>query len=222
MYMSENVNYSLHCQHIDMSTSRISDSEHHQSTMDLKLVISWTNESHWKGHTRSPPAVEPPLTGKRSFCLQTDEIGNMCQPEIHINHLSRHHTYLICILYENPRTHALTLPMDSAMDSTMPPTMPPSLAASFNVTMMSSTASFISWEASEMASWVWNAWGHSWLINGSVTLSWFSQKEIYQCCCRVSLQLVLSVSLEDTSPDITPGCILGQFCTTVFSNNSTV
>ena len=110
MYMSENVNYSLHCQHIDMSTSRISDSEHHQSTIDLKLVISWTNESHWKGHTRSPPAVEPPLTGKRSFCLQTDEIGNMCQPEIHINHLSRHHTYLICILYENPRTHTHTHP----------------------------------------------------------------------------------------------------------------
>ncbi|TNN57042.1 hypothetical protein EYF80_032763 [Liparis tanakae] len=43
--------------------------------------------------------------------------------------------------------------MASAMDSTMPPTMPPSLAASFKVTMMSSTASFISWAASEMASW---------------------------------------------------------------------
>jgi len=43
------------------------------------------------------------------------------------------------------------------MDSTMPPAIPPSLAASFKVTMMSSTASFISWAASAMASWVWVA-----------------------------------------------------------------
>ena len=82
--------------------------------------------------------------------------------------------------------------MASAIDSTMPPTMPPSLAASFKVTMMSSTASFISWAASEMASWVWDAWGRSQLINISLTLSWSSQEEIYQLdnSSRVSLQLV--------------------------------
>ncbi len=73
----------------------------------------------------------------------------------------------VCILCQN--THSLTLPMASAMDSTMPPTIPPSLAASFKVTIMSSTASFINWAASEMASWVWDAWGHSQLINVSVT-----------------------------------------------------
>jgi hypothetical protein len=44
------------------------------------------------------------------------------------------------------------------MASTMPPTSPTSLAASFSVTMMSSTASFISWAASVMASWVCCAW----------------------------------------------------------------
>lgn len=66
-------------------------------------------------------------------------------------------------------TSVLTLPMASAMDSTMPPTIPPSLAASFSVTMMSSTASFISWAASEMASWVWDAWGHVQPFNISVT-----------------------------------------------------
>lgn len=48
--------------------------------------------------------------------------------------------------------------MASAMDSTIPPTIPTSLAASFSVTMMSSTASFMSWAASAMASWVWEAW----------------------------------------------------------------
>lgn len=48
--------------------------------------------------------------------------------------------------------------MDSAMDSTIPPTIPTSLAASFSVTMMSSTASFISCAASTIASWVWEAY----------------------------------------------------------------
>lgn len=51
----------------------------------------------------------------------------------------------------------LTFAMASAMDSTIPPTMPTSLAASLSVTMMSSTASFMSWAASAMASWVWDA-----------------------------------------------------------------
>lgn len=93
------------------------------------------------------------------------------------------------------RTHAntrlLTRPIASAIDSTMPPTMPPSLAASFKVTMMSSTASFISWAASEMASWVCDAWGHSELINVCVTPSCFGQKKIYQLdnCSGASLQL---------------------------------
>lgn len=97
-----------------------------------------------------------------------------------------------CVLYENKNTLILTLPMDSAMDSTMPPTMPPSLAASFKVTMMSSTASFISWAASDMASWVWDACGHSQLIDIFITLSWSSHKETYQLDnrSRVSLQLV--------------------------------
>lgn len=48
--------------------------------------------------------------------------------------------------------------MASAMDSTIPPTIPTSLAASFSVTIMSSTASFMSCAASAMASWVWAAY----------------------------------------------------------------
>lgn len=51
----------------------------------------------------------------------------------------------------------LTFAMASAMDSTIPPTIPTSLAASFSVTIMSSTASFMSWAASAMASWVCEA-----------------------------------------------------------------
>lgn len=52
----------------------------------------------------------------------------------------------------------LTLLIASVIESTIPPTMPTSLAASFKVTMISSTASFISWAASVIASWVCDAW----------------------------------------------------------------
>lgn len=76
------------------------------------------------------------------------------------------HTHIL-----NQCLSKLTLPMASAMDSTMPPTIPPSLAASFRVTMMSSTASFMSWAASEMASWVCDAWRQSQLINVAVIVS---------------------------------------------------
>lgn len=51
----------------------------------------------------------------------------------------------------------LTLAMASVMESTIPPTIPTSLAASLSVTMMSSTASFMSIAASAIASWVWDA-----------------------------------------------------------------
>lgn len=123
------------------------------STADFILLIWWTNESHLQGRTPtvalSPPAELISLTSDKGQVCQFYRVGPSQQT---------FHEKL-------SRTHGLTLPMASAMASTMPPTIPPSLAASFRVTMMSSTASFISWEASEMASWVWHAWGHSGLIN---------------------------------------------------------
>lgn len=103
---------------------------------------------------------------ENSFCLEANKTGNKWQPEICLYYLCR----LLTRWYHTCNAFVLTLPMASAMDSTMPPTMPPSLAASFKVTMMSSTASFISCEASEMASWVWDAWRHSQLINVSLIL----------------------------------------------------
>lgn len=136
----------------------------------LKRAIFWTNKSHSQAHSFRTPtvALEKAHSAFRQVGGQVATWNPLKVPKK-------------CSLEtEWQQQSLLTLPIASAMDSTIPPTMPPSLAASFRVTMMSSTASFISWAASLMASCVWDAWGHGQLINVTVTPSRFSQEVIHQ------------------------------------------
>lgn len=96
-----------------------------------------------------------------------------------------------------------TLLMASAMASTMPPTSPTSLAASFRVTMMSSTASFMSWAASVMASWVCWAWEGT---GERIARSFHMQKKMVLSLLRIT-SLLLSVTLKrhNTKPYLHDG-----------------
>ena len=112
------------------------------------------------------PQAGPREDVRRTLCLDTSNWEKESQV-----HVCKIHHCLTC----NIESHipVVTLAMASAMDSTIPPTIPTSLAASFSVTMISSTASFMSWAASAMASWVWHACG-VWHHTTSDTWSWWS------------------------------------------------
>lgn len=88
--------------------SRMNDSWHHQWAVDLKLVIYWTNESHWQGHTqRTHRGIT--LPGESSFCLQTNKIGNLFKPPKQPSHKRHIHTVHQHPLSKHTRTQPYSL-----------------------------------------------------------------------------------------------------------------